>query len=300
MKKVSLLTLATATLISSMASAQMASGNMNSNMMVTPSLNNMENPMFKPEEGNFYSKTNFNYTPVDHYDNSYTLTEEFGYGISQDWAISASVGYGWMSRDANAFDKKSQVSNLAIGGLYRPVATQDLIWDITAGVSIDIADDMVNQTSLSLPIDDYGKKDTGIFIGTKLGLNLSSDMVLAFNAGYMYDTSDKKDYEKKELGDTSYWNAGVEGQIEFSDDWSMNVGYKYKKFIDKDGFNKADSSNITVAGNWQATDMSLISLYVNYDATGKANRLDANSAALVGDNGDDNRWSYGARLGVQF
>ena len=300
MRKVSLLTLASIAVISSAVSAQTAGGMYSSSSINTTPSFNMENPLYKPAEGMFYSKTNFNYTPVKHYDSSYQLTEEFGYGISQDWAISASVGYGWMSREANAFDKKSQVSNLAIGGLYRPVATQDLIWDITAGVSIDIADDMVNQTSLSLPIDDYGKKDTGIFIGTKLGLNLSSDMVLAFNAGYMYDTSDKKDYEKKELGDTSYWNAGVEGQIAFSDDWSMNVGYKYKKFIDKDGFNKADSSNITVAGNWQATDMSLISLYVNYDATGKSNRLDANSAALVGDNGDDNRWSYGARLGVQF
>ena len=71
--------------------------------------------------------------------------------------------------------------------------------------------------------------------------------------------------KKKELGDTSYWNAGVEGQVVFSDDWSMNVAYKYKKFIDKDGFDKADSSNVVVSGNWQATDMALLTLYVDYD-----------------------------------
>ena len=109
-----------------------------------------------------------------------------------------------------------------------------------------------------------------------------------------------KDYADKELGDTSYWNMGVEGQVVFSDDWSMNIAYKYKKFIDNDGFNKADSSNITVSGNWQATDMALLTLYVNYDATGKDNRLDANSPVLVGADGDDNRWSYGMRMGVQF
>ena len=299
MKKVSLLTLATATFISSMASAQMYQGNSSANM-ITPSLKNMENPMYKPMAGQFYSKTNLNYTPVSHVDDTYTLTEEFGYGISQDWAISAAIGYGWMDKDANFFDKESQLSNMTIAGLYRPVANQDLVWDITAGVSIDTADDMVKQYSVNLPIDDYGKKDTGVFVGTKLGLNLSRDFIMAFNVGYMYDTDDKKDYADKELGDTSYWNMGVEGQVVFSDDWSMNIAYKYKKFIDNDGFNKAESSNIIVSGNWQATDMALLTLYVDYDASGKENRLDMNSPISVGSDGDDNRWSYGMRVGVQF
>ena len=300
MKKVSLLTLATATLISSMASAQMATGRMSGTTMDNPSLSNMENPMYKPGEGMFYSKTNFNYTPVDKHDDSYALTEEFGYGLSEDWAISASIGYGWMSKEANAFGKESQVSNLAIGALYRNIATPDFVWDVVAGVSIDIADDMVSQYSLDLPINDYGKKDTGIFLGTKLGMNVIQDFMVALDVGYMFDIDDKKDLANKELGDTSYWNAGVEGQYMFNDDWSMNLAYKYKKFVNNDGFNKADSSNIIASANWQATDMALFTLYVDYDATGKENRLDANSPALVGDDGNDNRWSYGARMGVQF
>ena len=300
MKKVSLLTLATATLISSMASAQMATGRMSGTTMDNPSLSNMENPMYKPGEGMFYSKTNFNYTPVDKHDDSYALTEEFGYGLSEDWAISASIGYGWMSKEANAFGKESQVSNFAIGALYRNIATPDFVWDVVAGVSIDIADDMVSQYSLDLPINDYGKKDTGIFLGTKLGMNVIQDFMVALDVGYMFDIDDKKDLANKELGDTSYWNAGVEGQYMFNDDWSMNLAYKYKKFVNNDGFNKADSSNIIASANWQATDMALFTLYVDYDATGKENRLDANSAALVGDDGNDNRWSYGARMGVQF
>ena len=300
MKKVSLLTLATATLISSMASAQMATGRMSGTTMDNPSLSNMENPMYKPGEGMFYSKTNFNYTPVDKHDDSYSLTEEFGYGLSEEWAVSASVGYGWMSKEANAFGKESQVSNFAIGALYRNIATPDFVWDVVAGVSIDIADDMVSQYSLDLPINDYGKKDTGIFLGTKLGMNVIQDFMVALDVGYMFDIDDKKDLANKELGDTSYWNAGVEGQYMFNDDWSMNLAYKYKKFVNNDGFNKADSSNIIASANWQATDMALFTLYVDYDATGKENRLDANSAALVGDDGNDNRWSYGARMGVQF
>ena len=184
--------------------------------------------------------------------------------------------------------------------MYRNIATPDFVWDVVAGVSIDIADDMVSQYSLDLPINDYGKKDTGIFLGTKLGMNVIQDFMVALDVGYMFDIDDKKDLANKELGDTSYWNAGVEGQYMFNDDWSMNLAYKYKKFVNNDGFNKADSSNIIASANWQATDMALFTLYVDYDATGKENRLDANSAALVGDDGNDNRWSYGARMGVQF
>ena len=299
MKKVSLLTLVTATFISSMASAQMYKGN-NSANMVTPSLTNMENPMYKPMEGKFYSKTNLNYTPVKNYDDSFALTEEFGYGISQDWSISAAIGYGWMAKDANAFGKGNQFSNMSIAGLYRPVANQDIVWDITAGVSIDLADDMVNQYSLNLPIDDYGKKDTGVFVGTKLGLNLGQDFIVAFNAGYMYDTDDKQNYADKEIGNTSYWNMGVEGQLVFSDDWSMNIGYRYKKFTDKEGFDKAENSDVIVSGNWQATDMAMFTLYVDYDLSGKENRLNSRGPGLAGVDGDDNRWSYGMRMGVQF
>ena len=151
MRKVSLLTLACLATISSVASAQSAGGMYsNSGTTIIPQFN-MENPLYKPMEGVFYSKTNFNYNPVEHYDDVYQVTEEFGYGIDDEWTIATSIGYGWMSKAANLYDKDSQVSNLAIAGLYRPVANQDLVWDITAGVSIDIADDMVDQYSLSYP-----------------------------------------------------------------------------------------------------------------------------------------------------
>ena len=80
----------------------------------------------------------------------------------------------------------------------------------------------------------------------------------------------------------------------------MNIGYKYKKFIDNDGFDKANTSDIVVSGNWQASEMAMLTLYVDYDATSKGDRLDTHTVEAVGDDGDDNRWSYGMRVGVQF
>lgn len=300
MRKVSLLTLASIAVISSAVSAQTAGGMYSSSSINTTPSFNMENPLYKPAEGMFYSKTNFNYTPVKHYDSSYQLTEEFGYGISNGWTLAASLGYGWMEKSANPYDKGSKLSNLAIGTAYRPIINEDFIWDIKFGVSIDTADDMVGQYSLGLPINDYGKKDTAVYLATQFGIEMSEDFDLAIELGYSMDTDDKKNLENKELGDTSYYYANVMSQIEFSDDWSMNIGYKFKKFADRDGFDKAAQQFVTLSGNWQATDATLLSLYADYDASAKSDRKDMNGTELAGDNGDKNRWSMGARMGVQF
>jgi hypothetical protein len=300
MRKVSLLTLACLATISSVASAQSAGGMYsNSGTTIIPQFN-MENPLYKPMEGVFYSKTNFNYNPVEHYDDVYQVTEEFGYGIDDEWTIATSIGYGWMDKKANAFDKDAQLSNLTIGGSYRPIMGQDFIWDIKAGVSIDTADDMVEQYSLGLPINDYGKKDTAVYLGTQFGFELSEDVDLALEVGYSMDTDDKKNLVNKELGDTSYYYANFMGQVELSDYWSMNFGYKFQKFADKDGFNKAASQIINVAGNWQMSDMSMLTFYADYDASAESDRRDLKGEEVAGSNGDKNRWAMGARLGVQF
>ncbi len=300
MRKVSLLTLASVIALSSAVSAQTA-GEMNNNSgNMMRSTFNMQSPLYKPTEGMFYSKTNFNYQPVKDIDDSMEITEEFGYGFNDKLSMSASIGYGWMDKAANPFDKDAQLSNLALAAEYRAMQSKTWVWDIMAGVSIDTADDMVNQYSLNLPINDYGKKDTAIFLATQVGFNIYDMFDIAVDLGYSLDLDDKKDYANKELGDTSYYHAGVEGQFEFNDDWSMNLAYKFKKFANEDGFDKATQQNVVVSGNWQATDMTLLSLYADYDVSGKSDRKDMLGTGIAGDDGDDNRWSMGARVGVQF
>ena len=297
MRKVSLLTLLTASVISSIASAETYSGN--SKNQITPSLKNMENPLYMPSEGVFYSKTNLNYTPVKDHRDTYSMTQEFGYGFTDSIALVGALGYGWMSDSANIFDKDRGLSNLSLAAVIRTIANEDVVWDLAVGTNIDVSDKGVSQYSIDVPVDDFGKKDTAMFLNTRFGINLSSDFILAFNAGYSYDFSDKVDYTDRKLGDTSYWNAGIEGQIVFSDDLSMNLGYKYRKFTSSD-VEKAGKADVVIAGNWQATDSSIVTLYVDYDASTKGNRLKMSETALVGNDGDDNRWSYGARVGMQF
>ncbi|MBD5405875.1 hypothetical protein HDR59_05000 [bacterium] len=300
MRKVSLLTLASIAVISSAVSAQRAGGMYSTTSTTTTPLFNMESPFYKPTEGVFYSKTNFNYNPVEHHDDTYQVTEEFGYGIDNQWTIAASIGYGWMDKNANFYDKGSQVSNLAIGGSYRPVMDNGFIWDIKAGVNIDIADDMVQQYSLGLPINDYGKKDTAVYLATQFGLDLFDDIDLALELGYSLDTDDKKDIANKALGDTSYYFASLKSQFDLTDEWSINLGYAFQKFTNGDGFDKAASQNINLAGNWQASEAMSLSVYADYDVSGKSDRRNMLGTELAGNNGDKNRWGMGARLGVQF
>lgn len=300
MRKVSLLTLASIVALSSAVSAQTAGGMGSNSGNMMRSTFNMENPLYKPTSGMFYSKTNFNYQPVKDLDASMELTEEFGYGFNDKLSMSASIGYGWMDKIANPYDKDAQLSNLALGAEYRAMQSQVWIWDIMAGVSIDTADDMVNQYSINLPINDFGKKDTAIYLATRIGFNIYDMFDMAFNVGYSFDLDDKKDYANKELGDTSYYYAGLEGQLEFNDDWSMNLGYRFQKFANNDGFDKAAQQLISLSGNWQATDMTLLSLYADYDVSGKSDRKDYLGTGIAGVDGDDNRWSMGARVGVQF
>lgn len=299
MRKVSLLTLASIAVLSSAVSAQRAGGMYSTTSVTTTPLFNMESPFYKPMDGVFYSKTNFNYTPISHYDDNYQVTEEFGYGIDNQWTVAASIGYGWMDKNANYFDKGSQVSNLAIGGSFRPVMNDGFIWDIKAGVNIDIADDMVQQYSLGLPINDYGKKDTAVYLSTQIGLDWFNSVDLALEMGYSLDTDDKKDLDNKALGDTSYYFASLKSQFDLTDEWSINLGYEFQKFTNSDGFDKAASQNINLAGNWQASEAMALSVYADYDVSGKSDRR--NLLGLdAGENGGKNRWGMGARLGVQF
>ena len=69
-----------------------------------------------------YSKTNFNYTPVKHYSDNYSLTEEFGYGLSQYVALVGAIGYGWMSDDTNMFGEDRGLSNLSLAAQVRTIA----------------------------------------------------------------------------------------------------------------------------------------------------------------------------------
>lgn len=289
MKKVSLLTIASIALFSSMASAQVAGGRMHLNM---------EDPIYKPTEGMFYSKTNYNYTNVKYADNSNAFTEEFGYGITDKWTISTALGYSWQDKKVN-MDEDAGISNWVISGAYRPMDADGFVWDVKAGISIDIADDRIRQYSVNLPIAELGKKDMGVYVSTLVGYELSDVLGIAGEIGYMMDTDDKKDFWKNEAGNTSYFFTRLDGQLELLQDWSINLAWKYQKFIDNDA-NKAEISNIIAGANWQASDMTLLTLYTDYDASNKKDRLETVGNVLAGGDGDDNRWSFGARVGVQF
>jgi hypothetical protein len=294
MRKTSLLTIAALAFVSSMASAQTAGRPAD-----TGRPRNLENPLYNPAGGMYYSKTNFNFTPVSDYDNSMSLTEEFGYGITDRWTISAALGYGWMDKALNLGDNASGLSNLGLGVLYKPVDDGGLVWTVKSGFTINTGDKMAEQYSPGLSIADYGKGDDTFNISTMLGYEFGSGFILAAEIGYMLDMEDGEDYADLKLGDTSMYLANVEAQMEFGRDWSMNLAYRYRGSAkDIFGAKKVKTSDIILGANWQASSSTLLTAYADYDASSKDDRT--YMVAHSGADGGDNRWSFGLRAGVQF
>jgi hypothetical protein len=299
MRKISLLALAAGLLASPLASAQNA--RWADGRLAQPGAppRNLEKPLYNPAKGVFYSKTNFNFTPVKDYDDSLSVAEEFGYGLTDRWTISASLGYGWMDKDLSLGGDASGLSNLGLGVLYKPLDRDGLVWTLKSGFVLDAGDKMAGQYPLGLPIADMGKDDSTFDLSTMLGYEFGGGLVLAAEVGYMLDLDDEEDYADYKLGDTSLYFANVAGQLALGDRWSVNLAYKYKGTTkDFMGQKKVGASDIVLGANWQARESALLTAYANYDASGKEDRT--YMVAHSGADGGDNRWSFGLRAGVQF
>ncbi|MDR1477231.1 MAG: transporter [Rickettsiales bacterium] len=296
MRKISLLAVAVATFASSMASAQTMGGT--ASRSGAPA-RNLENPLYNPAAGRFYSKTNYNMAPVKDYDSSMSLTEEFGYGITDRWTVSASIGYGWMDEALNLGGDGSGISNLGLGVLYKPVDSNGFVWTVKSGFMLDTGDRLVDQYPIGLPIADMGKDDDTFNLSTMAGYEFDGGFALAAELGYMLDLGTDKDYADYKYGDTSLYFLNLAGQFDLGRYWSLNLAYRHQGMTHKFLGQKAiDTDDIVLGANWQATDSTLLTVYADYDATSGSDRsyMVARSSA----DGDDNRWSFGLRAGVQF
>ena len=259
---------------------------------------NLENPLYNPAGGAYYSKVNYNFAPVKDYDASQSVTGEVGYGLSDNLTLSASLGYGVMDKALNLDGKSSGLSNIGLGVLYKPLDDNGLVWAIKSGFSIDAGDKVVGSYPLGLPIADIGLGDDTFNISTVLGRDWG-DFTLAAEVGYMLDLDTDENYADLKMGDTSAYFAVLSAQMGLGRDWSMNLAYKYRGMKDEFlGQKKVRTGNVVLGANWRASDSTLLSAYADYDASAKEDRMYV--AAGSGADGGDNRLSFGLRAGVQF
>ncbi len=202
MKKVSLLSLLAVLAVSTAANA------------------NVEDPLYAPAEGKFYSKTE-----VNKQDSAYNISEEIGYGITNRFFVAGTIDY------QNDTDSDSDgVSFWKIGGKYR----------LSSGkVITNFYLDYMQGIEEKIWGDDASILNTGFQIGTR-----TAKYTLAANAGL--NRVDDGMFDSNNLA------LCVKGAYNFDDRLSGSLAFDY---ILNDDFNAEtdteDSLSMTAQINYQ-------------------------------------------------
>lgn len=187
MKKVSLLSLLTVLAISTGAKA------------------NVENPLYAPTEGKFYSKTEAGYSDKD-----WKFAEKFGYGITNRFNIAGTVDY--YLNDDSAYEDGFGSFRLDAG--YR-LHNGSFKTDLYASYQTDIDEEV---------LANYDAYEAGLKFG-----KVKNKYTLAGKLGYQY--IDLKDFDV----DSHNFVVGAEGVYQFDDRVSGQLGVEYT-LVDEVGF----------------------------------------------------------------
>lgn len=221
---------------------------------------NMENPLYIPTSGEFYSKTSAGimYKKADH---TYAMRkkgaagdpefpvwrafEDFGYGITD--RVSAYVSLGWTQNDD--IDRYG-MHRARLGANYRVVeTTDDFVWDVyaeayLAGLSkMKGAFDLVN----GFKYDNFSSGRWGVVAGTKIGkkwsrltTSLSAEYLQIFgNHNNEIDVSAVPPLAlagieelSVDLKSNDEWMVSADAFYQLDDRWSVGCGFAFIEHAD--------------------------------------------------------------------
>lgn len=221
---------------------------------------NMENPLYIPTSGEFYSKTSAGimYKKADH---TYAMRkkgaagdpefpvwrafEDFGYGITD--RASAYVSLGWTQNDD--IDRYG-MHRARLGANYRVVeTTDDFVWDVyaeayLAGLSkMKGAFDLVN----GFKYDNFSSGRWGVVAGTKIGKKWSR-LTTSLSAEYLQifgDHNNEIDVSavpplalagieelSVDLKSNDEWMVSADAFYQLDDRWSVGGGFAFIEHAD--------------------------------------------------------------------
>jgi len=228
---------------------------------------NMENPLFIPTEGQFYSKTSFGmmYKKADHtlalkakdHDGAvefpvWRFSQDFGYGIND--RLSTYLSLGWTQND----DIDRYGAHRARLGLnYRIFENeQDFVWDVYGEAYMGGLSKMTGAYDLGkgFKYDNFSSGRWGAVLGTKfgktwdkftaavyaeylqifgnhnnkIGLNTAQEVASGITMGMI----GFPDEISVDLKSTKEILAGVSGLYQFNDKWSLGGGFKFIEHTD--------------------------------------------------------------------
>lgn len=240
-KTLKTLAIATASLITSGAMAGVTS--------------NMENPLYAPKAGQFFSKTGVGlmYKKADHTDalkakhhdgaNEFPVwrfTEDFGYGITD--RLNTYLSVGWTQNDD--IDRKGAHRG-RLGLSYRVIETlESLVWDVYGEAYLSGVSKMKGSYNMTtgFKYDNFSNGRWGAVVGTEFGKKWSKLTTTLF-AEYLQTFGNHNnsielpagmgiDEISVDLKSTKEITVGTNAFYELSDAWSFGGGFRFVEHTD--------------------------------------------------------------------
>ena len=230
------------------------------------------NPLYMPKAGHFYSET-----ALDSHSestDSWALSEEFGYGISDKLAVMVGTGIS----ETEGFDIFGW-DNLALGAAFRALDMGAWKVDAIAAFNMDPIYTYVDAADEGYFLD----KDLTTYTWT-LGVRggyVASNWTVAGHVNFNYANA-----EAFAWGDEGVhaWQLGVDGQYLIDSDWNLVAGLEYTGLTD-DG--------VKNGGTWEGK----LGVNYNIDAT---KYLGAYISGGMTHATGDWEWADGFGFGVKF
>ena len=223
---------------------------------------NMENPLYMPVEGEFYTKTGVGimYKETDHTkaliakdaDGQvefpvWRFTEDLGYGITDRLDIHGRFGYTY-DGDIN----RKGMHRGRLGMAFRALTKDDpFIWDLYVDAYLSGVTPMKGTikpygSSFGFDYANYSNGRWGVIAGTKFGKRWA-DLTLAAHVEYLQTFGNHNNKIKIEhpglapvfeddisvdLKSTHEWTAGIDAFYQIDMDWSFGLGFEFVEHAD--------------------------------------------------------------------
>lgn len=222
---------------------------------------NMENPLYMPVEGEFYTKTGVGimYKETDHTkaliakdaDGQvefpvWRFTEDLGYGITDRLDIHGRFGYTY-DGDIN----RKGMHRGRLGMAFRALTEDDpFIWDLYADAYLSGVTPMKGTYKMTgFDYANYSNGRWGVIAGTKFGKRWA-DLTLAGHVEYLQTFGNHNNEIKVkipalvnapvnfpdeisvDLKSTHEWTAGIDAFYQIDMDWSFGFGFEFVEHAD--------------------------------------------------------------------
>ena len=210
------------------------------------------NPLYMPGQNHFYSVTDL-YSHSENTD-SWTLGEEFGYGITDKLAVAVKADM----MEEESFDVYG-MGNLALKATFRALDLGAWKGDVygeyaTEGATIFVHSDTADDTFwFDKDFINYSWK-----AGVRGGYT-TSVFTVAGHVEFAYTNSESFNWNDEGM---HTWTVGVDGQYVINDDWNLVAGIEYKGLSDSWADNAGEWTG-EFGVNYNIDSTKFVGAYVN-------------------------------------